>query len=336
MGDDDAGASLHDFQHGVLDGFLCPRIHVGGGFVQDQDAGIGHEGTGDGQQLALALADVFPGSRQQCLIALGQQFDHFMAAAHLRCFFNFFYRGVFVGVLQVMVDGVGEEHRVLQHDGHVLTQAVPGDLFHVLVVDPDGALVGIVVAHQQVDHGGFAAAGGTYQRHLFACGDGKVEILQHRFALHVTEFHILEADGHLLLVFPNQAVEILAGLVQHLEDPFRAGDGGLQLSVDLSDFIDGTAELFGVHDEGGDDAHGDHAVDGEVTAEGCDDDEADVADAVHNRAHDAAADFGADTGLGEFVGNVAEPFRRFVLLVVGDNCAVPIDDFFHGSVHAAQ
>ena len=33
-----------------------------------------------------------------------QQFDHFMAAAHLRCLFDFFCRSFFVGVLQVMVD----------------------------------------------------------------------------------------------------------------------------------------------------------------------------------------------------------------------------------------
>ena len=336
VGDDDAGAPFHHFLHGILDGFFRSCVYVGGGFVQNQDAGIGHEGPGDGQQLSLALADVFPGSRQQSFIALRQQFDHFMAAAHLRCFFYLFCSRIFVGVLQVMMDGIGEENCILQHDAHVFPQAVPGDFFHILVVDPDSSFVGVVVAHQQIDHGGLAAAGGTYQCYLFARRNRKVKVLQHRFALHVTEFHVLETYGNLFLVFPDKAVQVLAGFVQHLENTFRARDGGLQLPVDLGDFIDGTAELFGVHDEGGDDAHGDHAVDGEVAAKGRDDHKADVADTVHHRTHDAAADFGADTGFGQFVGNIAEPFRRFVLLIVGDNRAVPVDDFFHGSVHTAQ
>ena len=215
-------------------------------------------------------------------------------------------------------------------------QAVPGDFFHVLVVDPDGAPVGVVITHEQIDYGRFSAAGGAHQRHLFAGGDGQVKIFQYRFALYVTEFHVFKADRDILLIFPDKAVQVLAGFVQYLEDTLGAGNGGLQLPVDLGDFVDGAAELFGIHDEGGDDAYGDHAVDGKVTAEGRDDHKADVADAVHDRPHDAAAHFGTDAGFGQFVGNIAETFRRFVLLVVGDDRAVPVNDFFYCPVHAAQ
>ena len=148
-----------------------------------------------------------------------------MAAAHRRCFFNFRFGGGFICILQVAADGIGEEDGVLQHDGYVLTQAVPCNFFHVLVVDPDSAFVNIVVTHQQVDYSGFAAAGGTYQRHLFACGNGKVEIFQYRFIFIVTELYVFKPYCHVLVVFPDQAVQIFAGLVQYLEHTFRAGDG---------------------------------------------------------------------------------------------------------------
>ena len=140
----------------------------------------------------------------------------------------------------------------------------------------------------------------------------------------------------MLLVFPYQAVQIFAGLVQHLEDTLRTGDSGLQLSIDLGDFIDRTAELFGIHDEGGDNAHGNHAVDGKVAAESGDNDKTDVADAVHDRPHNTAANFGADTCFCEPVGNVAEFFRGLLLPVIGHHGAVTVDDFFHCAVHTAQ
>ena len=71
VGDDDAGTSLHHLPHGVLYGLLRTGIYVRGSFVKDQDPGIRHEGPGDGQQLALALADVLTGSGQHSVIALG-------------------------------------------------------------------------------------------------------------------------------------------------------------------------------------------------------------------------------------------------------------------------
>ncbi len=58
MGDDEAGAALHQGVHRLLDQHLGVGIHRTGGFVQDQDRGVGQDGAGDGQQLHLALRDV--------------------------------------------------------------------------------------------------------------------------------------------------------------------------------------------------------------------------------------------------------------------------------------
>ena len=110
----------------------------------------------------------------------------------------------------------------------------------------------------------------------------------------------------------------------------------MELSVDLCDFVDRTAELFGVHNECGNDADRDQAVDGEVAAKSRDDYEPDVADAVHEGTHDAAADFGADAGFCQFIGYSTEAFGGMFLFIVSDYGTVPVDDFFHRSVHAAQ
>ncbi|MBQ9635378.1 MAG: hypothetical protein IJV12_04090, partial [Acidaminococcaceae bacterium] len=76
-------------------------------------------------------------------------------------------------------------------------------------------------------------------------------------------------------------------------------------------------------------------MDGEIAAEGRDDYEPDVADTVHDRSHDTAADFGADARLRQLIGNVAEAFRGPVLLGVSHDGAVTVDAFLYRSGHAA-
>ena len=47
VGDYDTGSSLHNTVHGVLYGLLSARIHIGRGFIQNQDFGIRHKSAGD-------------------------------------------------------------------------------------------------------------------------------------------------------------------------------------------------------------------------------------------------------------------------------------------------
>ena len=116
----------------------------------------------------------------------------------------------------------------------------------------------------------------------------------------------------------------------------RAGDGRLNLAVDLCDLVDGTAELLGVDDKGGDDTDGNQTVDGEIAAEGCDDDEADVADAVHDRPHDAAEHVGADARFRQRVGSLTKLLGGDILVVVGYDGSIAGDHLLHGAVELAQ
>src|SRR5690606_24015995 len=53
--DDDAGASLHQLLEGALDQFLRLGVDVGGGLVEhEQDVGVLHQGSGEGDELLLA------------------------------------------------------------------------------------------------------------------------------------------------------------------------------------------------------------------------------------------------------------------------------------------
>ena len=64
VGDDEAGAAVHQAQQRFLDSGFGARVHAGGGLVQDEDARVGQDGAGDGQQLTLALAQVAGALRQ--------------------------------------------------------------------------------------------------------------------------------------------------------------------------------------------------------------------------------------------------------------------------------
>ena len=75
VGDDEAGTAAHQVVHCGLDALFGAGIHAAGGLIQDQDAVVGQDGAGDGEQLLLALADVGSILVQLHLVAAGQGAD---------------------------------------------------------------------------------------------------------------------------------------------------------------------------------------------------------------------------------------------------------------------
>ncbi len=75
MGDDEGSPAVHEAVHALLHQHLGAGVNGGGGLVQDEHRGIGHCGPGDGQQLALALAEVGAVAGDPGVVALGQAAD---------------------------------------------------------------------------------------------------------------------------------------------------------------------------------------------------------------------------------------------------------------------
>ena len=75
MGDDKGGAPLHDGVHASLYELLGTGVDTGGCLVEDEDGGIGNGGTGNGKELALALAEVAAISAEHGLVAVGETAD---------------------------------------------------------------------------------------------------------------------------------------------------------------------------------------------------------------------------------------------------------------------
>src|SRR6478735_7672169 len=75
VGDDYCGAAVEEALEASLDRFLRADGDVGGGLVEDEDAGLGEEGAGEGDQLALAGRELDAALADFGVEALGQGFD---------------------------------------------------------------------------------------------------------------------------------------------------------------------------------------------------------------------------------------------------------------------
>ena len=72
VGDDEAGAAGHQRGQRLLDEPFVFRVEVAGGFVEDQDVGIGEHGAGDGDALALAAGEAQAALADRRVVSLGQ------------------------------------------------------------------------------------------------------------------------------------------------------------------------------------------------------------------------------------------------------------------------
>jgi hypothetical protein len=88
-------------------------------------------------------------------------------------------RGVGLAVGDVLADGAVEEQRLLRHVGDLAAQALLGAVAHVLAIHQHAALLHVVQAQQQLGERGLARAGAPHQANALACGDVKVEVLEH-------------------------------------------------------------------------------------------------------------------------------------------------------------
>ena len=169
MGNDETGAAFHQAQQRFLDARFGARVHAGGGFVEDEDARVGQDGAGDGQQLALSLAEVAGALREFGLVALRQLADEVIGVRQFGGFDTLLVGRVEAAVADVLHDGIRKQEGILQDDPQLLAQISFGDLADVASVDRDAAFIDLIEAGQQIDDGGLACTGRTDQGNGLAC-----------------------------------------------------------------------------------------------------------------------------------------------------------------------
>ena len=158
VGDREAGLAFHQLTQTFLDQFLGAGVDVAGGLVQDHDLGLRHHGAGDGDHLALALAQVGAALGQHGVVTLGQVHDELVGVGLFGRLDAFLVCGALPGIFQVVHDRIGEQEGFLQHDTDLLTQAFLGQFRQVLTIDQDGAAVDIVVTGQDIDQRALACS----------------------------------------------------------------------------------------------------------------------------------------------------------------------------------
>lgn len=144
--------------------------------------------------------------------AFFQIHDEVVGIGQFRRVHDFLVGGFRAAVANVFHDiGVKEVHILLYHaDG--FSQALQGEVPHVVAVYHDGAAIHIPEAGNEVADGGLPRAGGPHQGHFLSRANGQMKIIQHLVFAFVGKVHVVEGDGalgiyeiHGVFFFPNVA-----------------------------------------------------------------------------------------------------------------------------------
>ncbi len=299
VGDDEAGAILHQLGHGLLDEHLGAGVDRTGGLVEDEDLRVGQEGPRDGEQLLLPLGDVGGVVVHDGLVAVGQGVDEMVGSRRPGGRLHLLIGGPLPAVGDVLPDGAAEQPRVLEDHPEQPAKAAAGHLPGVHPVDGDAPPVDLVEAQQQVDQRRLAGpvrpddGHGLSRRHL------QVEVLDERGLGQVAEGDIVQRDVPLGGADDGRGarVGLLLRLVEYLEDPLGRGCCRLQHIGDGRRLGDRLGELAGVLDERLDVAQGEsplrhpqatHDRDGHVVQ---------VGDEHHGRVDDPGDELGLEARL---------------------------------------
>ena len=269
VGDEQGGAARHDLAQRLVDLVLDAGVDGGGGVVQEEQPGVGEDGAGEGDALALAAGEGEAVLADGGVVPVGQRGDEAVGLGGAGGLLDLLLGGVGVAVGDVGADGVGEEEAVLGDEPDGGAQGVLGQLADVVAADEDGAVGDVVEAGQQERDGGLAAAGGADDGDGLAGLDGEREAVEDGPLLVVAEPYVVELDagrgvgGQLLRTVRHGGLG-----VDELQDALHTGAGLLADGEDHGEHPDRADELGEVGGEGDERAQGDLAPGGQPAAEG--------------------------------------------------------------------
>ena len=152
---DESGAPGERYFKRRLDFTLGETVDAGGGFIQNEDAGISHYGPRKGKQLPLADGQVDAALAEHGIVALRQARNE-VVGTHGACGALYLLAtGILRAVADVFVDAAGKQERLLQHHRDATAQRVLRRVAHIHATDEHLPLPHIVEAVQQGHGGGF-------------------------------------------------------------------------------------------------------------------------------------------------------------------------------------
>src|ERR1700732_1670127 len=122
MGDNENGTAFADSAHVVLDDALALVIERAGGLVENQNAGIGHQGTGNSDALPLTARETAPTLADDGVVALGKFENELMRAGQVGRVDDPLHGHGGIGKRYIFGDGAIEKDVLLQNNANLSSQ----------------------------------------------------------------------------------------------------------------------------------------------------------------------------------------------------------------------
>ena len=256
VGNDDAGASLHELVEGLLHGHLAFGVEGAGGFVKDEDGRVFEHGAGYAEALALSTAEGDAAVAYVGVVALGQLGDEFVGVGYGGCTTHMFRTVVSASEGYVVGHSVVEKDAVLRHKAYLCAQAVDVEVSHGVAVNEYVALGAVVKSGQEVNKSGFARPRGTYDCDGLPAGDVEVDVAEHIDGVSMAVGAVGKGDVAVLYgrveALENDGVGFFDdGFVgiHDFEDACGGGVGFLQVVVNAHDGLHGRYKACEEDDE---------------------------------------------------------------------------------------
>ena len=137
VGNDNGCAAFPSSVQGLLySGFtLC--VQGRGGFVKEEDLGVGHQCSGDCNTLLLSTAQLGARFSHESLITFGKLHDEVVSIGILCCFLYLLHRGILLPIADVLSNGGVKEDWLLTHHSNVTAKPLQVQLLDVHSTNQD-------------------------------------------------------------------------------------------------------------------------------------------------------------------------------------------------------
>ena len=176
--DEDRRAALHERRQAVHDLRLARRVEARGRLVEHEDRRVAQQHARDPDALALAARQPDALRAERAVEAAGQAADEVLGVGRAGGADDVLARRV-AAVGDVLGDGAGEQHRVLQQDPDLIAKPVERAVARVAAVDEDRAGGRVVEARDQRADGRLAGPRRPDDRDPLAGGEPQRDAVEH-------------------------------------------------------------------------------------------------------------------------------------------------------------